>query len=46
MFTDLGKYKEFIIAIGDFDPTTRQLFEAVLPDEEEHLWTFNQMLDK
>lgn len=40
----INHYRQFIEAIGDFDPVSRMIFEEALEDEEEHLWTFKQML--
>lgn len=42
----INHYRKFIEEIGDFDPTSRMIFEEALKDEEEHLWTFKQMLEK
>jgi bacterioferritin len=38
-------YREIIKFIGDKDPTTRRLFEAILEEEEEHADELNALLN-
>jgi bacterioferritin len=39
-------YRQMINLIGDKDPTTRRLIEAVLSDEEEHAEDMKDLLDE
>jgi len=39
-------YRQMISLIGDKDPTTRRLLEAVLNDEEEHAEDMKDLLDE
>jgi len=39
-------YRQMITLIGDKDPTTRRLLEAVLNDEEEHAEDMKDLLDE
>ena len=39
-------YRQMITLIGDKDPTTRRLLEAILADEEEHADEMKDLLDE
>ena len=39
-------YRQMIVLIGDKDPTTRRMLEAILADEEEHADEMADLLDK
>ena len=39
-------YHQMIMLIGDKDPTTRRMLEAVLADEEEHADELSDWLEK
>ena len=39
-------YRQMIVLIGDKDPTTRRMLEAILADEEEHADEMADLLEK
>ena len=41
----MDAYRQMIALIGDKDPTTRRMLEAILADEEEHADELKDLLE-